>query len=106
MRKWDVPPMGDGLGGGGAHWNGVTWRFSPSEFMLRSHLTQRYGRNAIPEEMTIQDWGITYEDLEPHYEHFERLCGTSARPATCAARRSRAATRSRARARTSITTSR
>ncbi len=77
MRKWDVPPVGDGLGGGGAHWNGVTWRFSPSEFALRSHLTERYGRNAIPEDMTIQDWGISYEDLEPHYDHFERLCGTS-----------------------------
>jgi len=77
MRKWDVPPVGDGLGGAGAHWNGVTWRFSPSEFVLRSHLTQRYGKNAIPDDMTIQDWGITYEDLEPHYEHFERLCGTS-----------------------------
>ncbi len=27
--------------------------------------------------MTIQDWGVTYDDLEPHYDHFERLCGTS-----------------------------
>ncbi len=77
MRKWDIPPVGDGLGGAGAHWNGVTWRFLPSEFVLRSHLTARYGRNAIPEDMTIQDWGITYEDLEPHYERFEKLCGTS-----------------------------
>jgi gluconate 2-dehydrogenase alpha chain len=31
MRKWDIPPVGDGLGGAGAHWNGVTWRFLPSE---------------------------------------------------------------------------
>jgi choline dehydrogenase-like flavoprotein len=77
MRKWDIPPVGDGLGGAGAHWNGVTWRFLPSEFVLRSHLTARYGASAIPEDMTIQDWGITYEDLEPHYDHFERLCGTS-----------------------------
>jgi gluconate 2-dehydrogenase alpha chain len=77
MRKWDIPPVGDGLGGAGAHWNGVTWRFLPSEFVLRSHLTERYGRNAIPADMTIQDWGITYDDIEPHYDHFERLCGTS-----------------------------
>lgn len=77
MRKWDIPAVGDGLGGAGAHWNGVTWRFIPSEFVLRSHLTARYGRNAIPEDMTIQDWGITYDELEPHYDHFERLCGTS-----------------------------
>ena len=27
--------------------------------------------------MTIQDWGITYDDLEPHYDKFEYLCGTS-----------------------------
>ena len=77
MRRWEVPPLGDGVGGAGAHWNGVTWRFSPSEFVLRSHLTARYGRNAIPEDMTIQDWGITYDDLEPHYDRFEKLCGTS-----------------------------
>ena len=27
--------------------------------------------------MTIQDWGITYDELEPHYDRFEYLCGTS-----------------------------
>ena len=27
--------------------------------------------------MTIQDWGVSYDDLEPHYDQFEYLCGTS-----------------------------
>ena len=27
--------------------------------------------------MTIQDWGITYDELEPYYDRFEYLCGTS-----------------------------
>jgi gluconate 2-dehydrogenase alpha chain len=27
--------------------------------------------------MTIQDWGITYDELEPFYDQFEYLCGTS-----------------------------
>ena len=27
--------------------------------------------------MTIQDWGVTYDELEPHYDTFEYLCGTS-----------------------------
>ena len=27
--------------------------------------------------MTIQDWGVTYDELEPHYDQFEYLCGTS-----------------------------
>ena len=27
--------------------------------------------------MTIQDWGVTYDELEPHFDTFEYLCGTS-----------------------------
>ena len=79
MRRWGAFPLGDGLGGAGTHWNGVTWRFTPSEFVLRSHLAERYGKNAVPDDMTIQDWGVTYDDLEPHYDRFEKLCGTSGR---------------------------
>jgi gluconate 2-dehydrogenase alpha chain len=79
IRRWDAFPLGDGLGGGGTHWNGNTWRFTPSEFVLRTHLTSRYGKNAIPDDMTIQDWGVTYDDLEPHYDRFEKLCGISGR---------------------------
>jgi gluconate 2-dehydrogenase alpha chain len=77
-RRW-ASPVGDGLGGAGTHWNGNTWRFTPSEFVLCSHLTGRYGGNAIPDDMTIQDWSVTYDDLEPHYDHFEKLCGVSGR---------------------------
>jgi gluconate 2-dehydrogenase alpha chain len=78
IRRWSSP-VGDGLGGAGTHWNGNTWRFTPSEFVLRTHLTGRYGRNAIPDDMTIQDWSVTYDELEPHYDHFEKLCGISGR---------------------------
>src|SRR6516164_4576456 len=106
MRRWGAFPLGDGLGGAGTHWNGVTWRFTPSEFVLRSHLAERYGKNAIPDDMTIQDWGVTYDDLEPHYDRFEKLCGTSGRAAICAARASRAAMCGRASAPTNIPTSR
>src|SRR5260370_32047728 len=27
--------------------------------------------------MTVQDWGVTYDELEPHLDSFEYLCGTS-----------------------------
>src|SRR5260370_28706785 len=27
--------------------------------------------------MTVQDWGVTYNELEPHFDTFEYLCGTS-----------------------------
>ncbi|RXZ38648.1 GMC family oxidoreductase [Oxalobacteraceae bacterium CAVE-383] len=68
---------GAGVGGGGVHWNGQTWRFLPSDFTLRSTVEQRYGKKFIPADMTIQDWGVTYEELEPYYDKFEYLCGIS-----------------------------
>jgi gluconate 2-dehydrogenase alpha chain len=77
VRTWGAFMLGNGVGGGGLHWNAETWRFLPSDFVLKSHLTQRYGAKFLPEDMTIQDWGVTYDDLEPHYDRFEYLCGTS-----------------------------
>lgn len=76
-RTWGsfMPP--NGVGGAGVHWNAETWRFLPSDFQLRSHLTQRYGAKFLPEDMTIQDWGVTYDEIEPYYDRFEYLCGTS-----------------------------
>lgn len=77
IRSWGAFMPPNGVGGGGVHWNGETWRFLPTDFVLRSHLTQRYGRRFLPADMTIQDWGVTYQELEPHYDRFEYLCGTS-----------------------------
>jgi gluconate 2-dehydrogenase alpha chain len=77
IRDWGsfMPP--NGVGGGGVHWNAETFRFLPSDFVLRTHLTERYGAAFLPEDMTIQDFGVTYDELEPHYDAFEYLCGTS-----------------------------
>jgi gluconate 2-dehydrogenase alpha chain len=77
VRHWGAFMLGNGVGGGGMHWNAETWRFLPTDFVARSHLTQRYGAKFLPADMTIQDWGVTYADLEPFYDRFEYLCGTS-----------------------------
>ena len=77
IRSWGAFMPPNGVGGGGVHWNAETFRFLPSDFMLRTHLTERYGASFLPDDMTIQDWGLTYDDLEPHYDQFEYLCGTS-----------------------------
>ncbi len=77
VRTWGAFMLGNGAGGAGVHWNAETWRFLPSDFVLKSHLDQRYGANFLPDDMTIQDWGVTFDDLEPHYDAFEYLCGTS-----------------------------
>ena len=77
IRSWGAFMPPNGVGGGGVHWNAETWRFLPSDFVLRSHLVERYGEKFLPPDMTIQDWGVTYDELEPHYDEFEYLCGTS-----------------------------
>lgn len=69
--------LGNGVGGAGFHWNGMHYRNLPEELELRSHYENRYGRSFIPEEMTIQDFGVTYDELEPFYTQFEYVCGTS-----------------------------
>ncbi len=66
-----------GVGGAAVHWNGQQWRFLPTDFTIRSHTEQRYGKSFIPENMTIQDWGVTYADLEPYYDKFDYLNGVS-----------------------------
>jgi gluconate 2-dehydrogenase alpha chain len=77
MRRLGSFMPGVGVGGAGVHWNGQCWRFLPSDFEVRSHYTGRYGASFIPAGMTIQDWGVTYRELEPFYDKFEYLCGVS-----------------------------
>jgi gluconate 2-dehydrogenase alpha chain len=66
---------GTDVGGAAVHWNGQTWRFLPSDFVTRSHYESKYGRNFIPADLTVQDWGVTYDELEPFYDRFEYLAG-------------------------------
>jgi gluconate 2-dehydrogenase alpha chain len=80
MRQLGSFLPGEGVGGAMVHWNGQTWRFQPEWFVLKSWAEQRYGRNFLSDEVTVQDWGLTYEELEPHYAFFERvagICGTA-----------------------------
>ena len=66
---------GTGVGGAGVHWNGQTWRFHPHDFTIYSDTLARYGAKKLPEETTIQDWGLTYTQLEPYYDKFEYMAG-------------------------------
>jgi gluconate 2-dehydrogenase alpha chain len=76
MRRMGSFLLGTGVGSGGVHWNGQIWRFLPSDFLTRSHNERRYGKKAV-QDLTVQDWGVTYEELEPYYDQFDQLCGTS-----------------------------
>ncbi|HEY2230105.1 MAG TPA: GMC family oxidoreductase [Xanthobacteraceae bacterium] len=77
IRRFGAFLPGEGVGGSGIHWGALHWRFHPTDFRLRSYLTERYGANAIPVDMTIADWPVSYDELEPHYDAFDKLCGVS-----------------------------
>lgn len=68
---------GNGTGGAGLHWSGVHFRVDPVELKIRSHYEERYGKRFIPEGMTIQDFGVSYEELEPFFDKAEKVFGTS-----------------------------
>jgi gluconate 2-dehydrogenase alpha chain len=77
MRRLGSFLPGAGVGGGGVHWNGQVWRFLPSDFAARSHNLERYGAGALQPGMTIQDYPVSYAELEPYFNRFEYLCGVS-----------------------------
>src|SRR5271169_7006211 len=58
IRHFGAFLPGEGVGGTGIHWGALHWRFLPTDFRISSHIQQRYGANAIPEDMTIADWPL------------------------------------------------
>ena len=76
IRQFGAFLPGAGVGGAGVHWNGQIWRFMPTDFIARSHLEARYGKAAL-DGLTIQDFPVTYDQLEPYYTMFDHLVGTT-----------------------------
>jgi len=66
-----------GTGGGSVHWGGLSWRFRQADFRMRSAIIERFGQDALPEDTTLVDWPISYEDLEPYYDCVEWEQGVS-----------------------------
>jgi gluconate 2-dehydrogenase alpha chain len=80
IRRWESFLPGTGLGGSFVHWNGQSFRFQAPDFIYRTHILPRYGKKfleACGPELTIEDWGVSYDELEPFYDRFEYLCGVS-----------------------------
>lgn len=58
------------VGGGGVHADAKLPRFREEDFALRSE------RGPV-EGASVEDWPITYDDLEPHYSAVEQLFGVA-----------------------------
>ena len=77
MRQYGSFNPGQGIGGSAIHWSGMLWRFLNSDFNYRSHYVKKYGPDKLPEGIQVQDWPITYEELEPYYTQMEFDIGAS-----------------------------
>lgn len=58
------------VGGGTLSYGAMAWRFLPKDFRMRT----TYG---APTGSTLEDWPISYDDLEPYYEKAEWEIGVS-----------------------------
>jgi gluconate 2-dehydrogenase alpha chain len=75
MRELGSFKPGEVVGGTAVHWGCNARRFLPYDFEIRSRMTEKHGKNFFPADCTSQDWGITYEELEPYYDQFEHIYG-------------------------------
>ena len=77
MRQYGTFNPGEGVGGAAIHWTAQLWRFLPSDFKYRSHHIERYGEAKLPKGALVQDWPLTYDEMEPYYDAFEYDIGAS-----------------------------
>ncbi|MFQ5872973.1 MAG: GMC family oxidoreductase [Dehalococcoidia bacterium] len=60
------------VGGGTVHYSALSWRFHESDFRVRS-------TDGLLSGTSIEDWPISYEEMEPYYEKAEWTIGVSGR---------------------------
>jgi hypothetical protein len=75
----------------------MSWRFTPWDFEVATQTRERYGAKKMA-GLQLQDWGVTYDEMEPFYDRFERIAGTSGYAGNLNGENARAATSLRAHA--------
>ena len=69
--------MINAVGGTTMHYMAQAWRLNPWDFKVASETRRRYGASRVPAGSTLEDWPLTYEDLEPCYDKVEYALGIS-----------------------------
>lgn len=78
-RQGSTHPMMNAVGGTSIHYHAQGWRYSEWDFKVRSESIRRYGASSIPKGSTLEDWPLTYDDLENYYDLVEHEVGVSGR---------------------------
>src|SRR5579872_1927069 len=77
IRQFGAFLPGTGVGGTGEHWGAQCPRLQPDCFELYSKTVEKYGAKKLPEDHSMQDWSVTYDEIEPYYLRAERMMGVS-----------------------------
>lgn len=77
MRVLGSFRLGDGVGGAGLHWTAQLIRPRPVDLKLKSFVNEHYAPGSLQEDMMIQDYPVDWDDLEPHFDMFDKVCGLS-----------------------------
>lgn len=77
VRQYGSFLPGSGVGGSGEHWSGISYRYTPDAFSLYTRTLEKYGAKRMPENHSMRNWGVTYDELEPYYTRAEKMMGIS-----------------------------
>ncbi|MDB6455096.1 GMC family oxidoreductase [Falsirhodobacter sp. 20TX0035] len=77
MRVLGKFRLGDGVGGSGLHWTAVQIRPTPTDLKLKTFVDEHYAPGALDEELQIQNYPVSWDEIEPHMDFFDRVTGTS-----------------------------
>ncbi|HEX5432439.1 MAG TPA: hypothetical protein VFW83_10765, partial [Bryobacteraceae bacterium] len=70
-------PMMNAIGGTSIHYHAQSWRLKPWDFKTVTEVRKRYGASYLPKGSTVEDWPISYDELEPFYDTVEHEVGVS-----------------------------
>ncbi|WP_306118910.1 MULTISPECIES: GMC family oxidoreductase [unclassified Roseitalea] len=77
--------MASTVGGASVHWSGQSWRYYEDDFRVKSRIEELYGDTGRldylqEDRAAIQDWPISYDEVEPFYEKAEWQIGIGGWP--------------------------
>lgn len=67
--------MMNGIGGSVVHYGAWLRRFHPYHFRPLSRVRDQWGEDVLPEDCTLADWLVSYDELEPYYTRLEHEIG-------------------------------
>ncbi|WLP88442.1 GMC family oxidoreductase [Gordonia sp. NB41Y] len=77
LRSLGAFLVGDGVGGGGVLWGGMSPRLAEGALSMRSDLPLELAEWASQVGAQFDDWPMAFDELEPDMARFEELIGVS-----------------------------